>query len=137
MEAGFFVPLEIRRVWGRIDLSLSWWKSLSYRTQSIDLQRKSMDLFIYDRDLRHERVKGLSPNFASHKWKENRKRKRKFIKRRAPRKYFSRSFLLSNCFSWCFGTTAFYTQPRFWTQPHYGVKDKGLSPNFISNSKWI
>ena len=38
-------------------LILSWWRSLSYRNQSIDLQTKSMDWFLYDRDLRHERVK--------------------------------------------------------------------------------
>ena len=31
--------------------------SLSYRNQPIDLQSKSMDWFLYDRDLRHERVK--------------------------------------------------------------------------------
>ena len=31
--------------------------SLSYRNQSIDLRSKSMDWFLYDRDLRHERVK--------------------------------------------------------------------------------
>ena len=31
--------------------------SLSYRNQSIDLQSKSVDWFLYDRDLRHERVK--------------------------------------------------------------------------------
>ena len=35
----------------------SWWRSLLYRNQSIDLQRKSMDWFLYDRGLRHERVK--------------------------------------------------------------------------------
>ena len=29
----------------------------SYRNQSIDLRRKSMDWFLYDSDLRHERVK--------------------------------------------------------------------------------
>ena len=28
-------------------------RSLSYKNQSIDLQRKSMDWFLYDRDLRH------------------------------------------------------------------------------------
>ena len=33
--------------------------SLSYRNQSIDLQRKSMDRFLSDRDLRHERVNTL------------------------------------------------------------------------------
>ena len=31
--------------------------SLSYKNQSIDLQSKSMGWFLYDRDLRHERVK--------------------------------------------------------------------------------
>ena len=30
---------------------------ISYRNQSIDFQSKSMDRFLYDRDLRHERVK--------------------------------------------------------------------------------
>ena len=37
-------------------LTLSWRKSLSYRNQSIDLQTKSMDWFLYNRNLRHERV---------------------------------------------------------------------------------
>ena len=37
---------------------LSWRRSLSFRSQHIDLQSKSMDLFLYDRDLRHEIVKG-------------------------------------------------------------------------------
>ena len=30
---------------------------LSYRNQSIDLHSKSMDWFLYDKDLRHERIK--------------------------------------------------------------------------------
>ena len=38
-------------------LTLPWRMSLSYRNQSIDLQGKSADWFLYDRDLRHERVK--------------------------------------------------------------------------------
>ena len=33
--------------------------SLSYRNQSIDLLCKSMDWLLYDKGLRHERVKGL------------------------------------------------------------------------------
>ena len=37
-------------------LTLSQWRFLSYRNQSIDLLCKSMDQFLYDRDLRHERV---------------------------------------------------------------------------------
>ena len=36
-------------------LALSWWRSLSYRNQFIDLLCKSMDWFLYDRDLRHQR----------------------------------------------------------------------------------
>ena len=35
-------------------------KSLSYRNKFIDLLCKSMDWFLYDRDLRHERVKYLN-----------------------------------------------------------------------------
>ena len=31
-------------------------EALSYRNQSIDLMRKSMDWFLYDNGLRHERV---------------------------------------------------------------------------------
>ena len=38
-------------------LTLSWRRPLSYRNQSIDLIRKSMDWFLYDNGLRHERVK--------------------------------------------------------------------------------
>ena len=34
-------------------------RSLSYRNQFIDLQSKSMDWFLYDRDHRHERAKLL------------------------------------------------------------------------------
>ena len=37
-------------------LTLSWRRPLSYRNQYIDLLCKSMDWFLYDRDLRHERV---------------------------------------------------------------------------------
>ena len=37
-------------------LTLSWRRSKSYRNQSIDLQSKPIDWFLYDRDLRHERV---------------------------------------------------------------------------------
>ena len=38
-------------------LTLSWRRPLSYRIQSIDLLCKSMDWFLYDSGLRHERVK--------------------------------------------------------------------------------
>ena len=38
-------------------LTLSWRRSLSYKNQPIDLHCKSVDWFLYERDLRHERVK--------------------------------------------------------------------------------
>ena len=38
-------------------LTLSWWRPISYRNQSIDLLSKSVDWFLYDIGLRHERVK--------------------------------------------------------------------------------
>ena len=38
-------------------LTLSWRRPLSYWNQSIDLQSKSMDWFLYDNGLRHESVK--------------------------------------------------------------------------------
>ena len=40
-------------------LTLSWRMPFSYRNQSIDLLRISMDWFLYDNDLCHERVKNL------------------------------------------------------------------------------
>ena len=40
-------------------LTLSWRGRLSYRNQSIDLQGKSVDWFLYDNGLRHERVNPL------------------------------------------------------------------------------
>ena len=40
----------------KLVLTLSWRRSLSYRNQSIDLLRKSMDWFLYDNGLRHKRV---------------------------------------------------------------------------------
>ena len=42
------------------NLTLSWRWFQSYRTQSTDLQSKSMDRFLYNGNLRHERVKVFS-----------------------------------------------------------------------------
>ena len=42
---------------GFVGFNLSRWRPLSYRNQSIDLQSKSMDWFLYGNDLRLERVK--------------------------------------------------------------------------------
>ena len=41
-----------------LQLTPSWWRSLLYRNQSIDLHGKSMDWLLYNSDFRHERVKG-------------------------------------------------------------------------------
>ena len=40
-------------------LNLSWRRPLSYRNQSIDLLYKSMDWFLYDNGLRHERIRQI------------------------------------------------------------------------------
>ena len=56
----YIVILYSFQVGGYQVLTLSWRKSLLYRNQSIDLQCKSMDWFLHDRDLRRERVKRLS-----------------------------------------------------------------------------
>ena len=39
-----------------MSLTLSWRRPLSYRNQSIDLQSKSMNWFLFDNGLPHERV---------------------------------------------------------------------------------
>ena len=39
--------------------TLSWQRSLEHRKQSIDLQCKSLDWFLFDSDLCHKRVKNL------------------------------------------------------------------------------
>ena len=54
-------------------LTLSWRRPISYRNQSIDLLRKSMDWFLYDIGLRHERVKKIASGwnfngFCHFKW---------------------------------------------------------------------
>ena len=43
-------------------LTLSWRRPLSYRNQSIDLLRKSVDWFLYDYGLRDERVNKIILN---------------------------------------------------------------------------
>ena len=43
-------------------LTLLWQKAISYRNQSIDLIYKSMEWFLYDRDIRHERVNDFYPS---------------------------------------------------------------------------
>ena len=53
------VRTDSRCMWMKSVLNLSWRRSLLYRSQSIDLQNKSMDWFLYDKNLRHERVKAL------------------------------------------------------------------------------
>ena len=44
----------------KYSLTLSWRGPLSYRNQSINLQSKSMNWFLYDNGLGHERVKPIN-----------------------------------------------------------------------------
>ena len=49
-----------KRDWAKVQLfclTLLWRRPLSYRNQSINLGSKSMDWFLYDNGLRHERLK--------------------------------------------------------------------------------
>ena len=48
-----------------MSLTVSWQMSLSYRNQNTDLQSNSMNWFLYDRDLRHERFNFLHIIFKS------------------------------------------------------------------------
>ena len=50
-----------------IVLTSSWRRLLSYRNQSIDLPSKSMDWFLYDNGLRHEKVNKYSSEKENHK----------------------------------------------------------------------
>ena len=54
-----FPRAQISKILSQIWLgwTLSWRRALSYRNQSINLLCKSMNWFLYDRDLRHEGVK--------------------------------------------------------------------------------
>ena len=47
-----------KNTFSTITLTLSRRIFLSYKNQSIDLQFKTLAYFLYDRDLRHERVEG-------------------------------------------------------------------------------
>ena len=47
----------VKRYLYYLPLALSWRRSLSYKNHSTDLLCKSMDWFLYDSDLQHERIK--------------------------------------------------------------------------------
>ena len=52
-----------------LTLTLSLRRSLSYRNHSIDFQNNSMGQFLYDRDLRYEKVQLLKVNQVSYSLK--------------------------------------------------------------------
>ena len=69
-KQNFIFTFFIRRLWHDITLgpvgkfcfiilTLSGRRPLSYGNQLIDLLRKSMDWFLYDNGLRHERIKRI------------------------------------------------------------------------------
>ena len=57
-----------RQIWTTGSKTLSQRRSLSYRNKSIDLQSKSMGWFLYDWNLRYERVKGCQLSSYKLKW---------------------------------------------------------------------
>ena len=60
LEVTLRVTKAVQRNQANKSLTPSWRGPLSYRNQSIDLQSKSMDWFLYDNSLCHERVKRMS-----------------------------------------------------------------------------
>ena len=85
VTGSFYTPLKkfshifkgyIKRLVAWNELTLSWRRSLLYRNQFIDLLLKSMDWFLYDSGLRHERVKQKLLHRKLHvKKKENQERR--------------------------------------------------------------
>ena len=61
MIQGYFAKTFMLCFWSSsvVNLTLSWRRSISYRNQTIDLPCKSVDWFLLDRDLRHERVNSV------------------------------------------------------------------------------
>ena len=53
------VRTDSRCMWMKSVFNLSWQRSLLYRTQSIDLQNKSMDWFLCEKNLHDESVNAL------------------------------------------------------------------------------
>ena len=53
------VRTDSRCMWMKSVLNLLWWRFILYRNYSIDLQNKSMNWFLYDKNPRHERVNAL------------------------------------------------------------------------------
>ena len=81
-------------------LTLSWRRCLLYRNQSINLLCKSMDWFLYDRDLHHEKVKF---RFEIHElkrvtaWKYDRSISHERVKTSEIKNYFKHLF---NKYKW-------------------------------------
>ena len=57
LGSGLKVVVAVFKNCWEFTLTLSWRRPLVYRNQSIDLLCISMDWFLYDNGLRHERVK--------------------------------------------------------------------------------
>ena len=53
--------------------------ALLYRNQSIDLQKKSMDWFLYDNGLSHERVKSRQFRFSKLPFRNLKDNNRKYL----------------------------------------------------------
>ena len=61
----------VKENWLDRSLTLSWWRSLSYRNQTIDLLCKLMDWFLYNRDVRHEIAHSTLMANSHHSWKRD------------------------------------------------------------------
>ena len=92
------IPEAVTQTWA---LTLSWRRSLSNRNQPIDLRSKSMDWFLYDNGLRHERVK-----------EDNLKKLSKFIGKhqRSSASNFMKKMLQHRCFPMKFANITYFVE---------------------------
>ena len=94
-----------------LKLTLSWRRPLSYRNQSIDLLRKSVDWFLYDNGLRHKRVK-CSWKFRKFQWKTPALENTCVTGPQASN--FAKNRLQHNCFTAKFLRTPFSAKQLWW-----------------------
>ena len=85
-----FMMLRLKRWYSRNAASVIL--SLPYKNQSIDLRNRSMDWFLYDRDLRHERVKGILRPILYNNKNTNIDRKWKIMQSLLKKNYFFKMF---------------------------------------------
>ena len=114
--------INIYQVWYHQNyLTLSRWRPLSYRNQSIDLQSKSMDCFLYDNGLPLERVNLIAymlvppqMNFAT-----------LFVVNRTTLKSWDVSlFYVHDCLKLFYPLYRFHNNSSYWKYQYFCLRQK-------------